>query len=141
MRQYLATVACGLLLSLWSGVASSEVVVAVAQDSPVEALSPADLRDVYLGRIHRLSNGTPVVPLDQSEGNPAYAAFYRKYLGRSTAEIKSHWSKRIFTGRGQPPRRVADDEAMARALADNPSAIGYLDRDSLDDRLRVVAIE
>ncbi len=141
MPRQLAAMACGLILSLAAGAAGAEVAVVVARESSIETLSRSDLRDIYLGRMDRLPDDGPVVPIDQTERAPSYAAFYRKYLGQSPAQIKAHWSKRIFTGRGQPPRSVEDGAAMARAVAGNPDAIGYLDTDLVDERLRVVRIE
>lgn len=136
----------GLLLSLMVGIASAEVVVVVSVQNPVEALSQAELRDIYLGRMNRLPNGSAVTPLDQREGSAAHRTFYREYMAQTPAQIKAHWSRLIFTGRGQPPRSVADDSAMADAVAASPVALGYLDSAYLDsaqvgDRLRVVAID
>ncbi len=135
------TAICGALFLTLSNVAASDVVVVVADDSPLESLSRARLADIYLGRVHRMPNGTPVVPLDQQEVSAAHAKFYEKYLGKTPAQVKGHWSKLIFTGRGQPPRAVPDAETMAAIVADNPNAIGYVDSASVDRGLRVLPIE
>lgn len=82
-----------------------------------------------------------MVPIDQRENSPAHKEFYSEYLNQSAAQIKAHWSKLIFTGRGQPPRTVAGDKAAADFVAGNPNAVGYVDADVVDDRLRVVAVE
>lgn len=123
------------------GTASAEVVVVVSAENPVESLSHAELADIYLGRMHNFPNGQSVMPVDQREKSPSHDAFYSRYLGRTPAQIKSHWSKLIFSGRGQPPRTVADDRAMAEFVAENPRAIGYLSPEQVDKRLRVVPIE
>lgn len=132
---------CGLLLSILATGAWAEVVVVVAVESPVERLSKGTLQDVYLGKRSRLANGEPIVPLDQREGTPAHGEFYQTYLGQSPAQIKAYWSKLIFTGRGQPPQSVANDQALAESISLNPDAIGYLDANMLDERLRMVVIE
>lgn len=130
----------GLLLG-FAAAAAAEVVVVVSSQNPVEALSRAQLADIYLGRLHRFPNGDPVIPIDQKERSPAHDEFYSEYLGQSPAQVKQHWSKLIFTGRGQPPRSVSDDLAAAETVAGNPNAIGYLDAGLVDDRLRIIAIE
>lgn len=107
----------------------------------MNALSRGELADIYLGRINRLPNGDPVVPIDQRESSSAYGAFYREYLGRSAAQIKAHWSKLIFTGRGHPPQTVRDGNAAADAVAEDPHAIGYVEPGLVNDHLRVVPIE
>jgi len=131
----------GLLFSLVVGTAWAEVVVVVSVQNPTETLSRAELSDIYLGRLNRFPNGTAVVPVDQRESSPAYTEFYRYYLEKTPTQIKAHWSKLIFTGRGQPPARVANESAMANAIAASSRAIGYLNSTIIDERLRVVVIE
>lgn len=121
--------------------AVADVVVVVSADSGVESLSRAQLTDIYLGRANRFPNGEPAEPIEQRENSPARQEFYGKYLNQSLAQIKAHWSRLIFTGRGQPPPTVADDSAVADLVAGNPNAIGYVDADFMDDRLRVVEVE
>lgn len=137
----LAMLACTVLLSLATGAAWADVVVVVSAENPVESLSRTQLTDIYLGRLNRFPNGDPVVPIDQRESSPTHDEFYSQYLGQSPAQIKAHWSKLIFTGRGQPPRTVPGDDAAADTVAENPNAIGYLDSSLVDDRLRIVSIE
>ncbi len=141
LTRKLTTFACGLLLSLAAGAATAEVVVVVSADNPVETLSRTQLTDIYLGRLNRFPNGDAVVPIDQRESSPAHDEFYNRYLGQSPAQIKAHWSKLIFTGRGQPPRAVPGGDAAAELVAENPNAIGYLDASLVDERLRMVTIE
>lgn len=130
------------LLSLMAGtVRAAEVVVVVSSQNPIETLSRAHIADIYLGRMNRFPNGDPVKPIDLSERSPTRGEFYSRYLGRSPSQIKAHWSRLIFTGRGQPPPTVASGAAMARSVAENPNAIGYLAPEFLDERLRVVSID
>lgn len=141
LRKRLTVAACGLVCSLVTGTVIAEVVVVVSAQSPVSALSRAELADIYLGRLNRLPSGGPVIPIDQAERSPAHDEFYRTYLGQSAAQVKAHWSRLIFTGRGQPPRSVRDSNTVAEIVAEDPKAIGYVDPDLVDERLRVVRIE
>ncbi len=137
------TVIAGIyLLSLMAGtVCAAEVVVVVSSQNPIETLSPGQIADIYLGRMNRFPNGNPVEPIDLSESSPTRSEFYSRYLGRSQSQIKAHWSKLIFTGRGQPPPTVSSGDAMAESVAKSPNAIGYLSPDFLNGRLRVVSID
>ncbi len=120
---------------------AAEVVVVVSSQNPTETLSRAQIADIYLGRMNRLPSGNPVQPIDLSGSSPVRSEFYSRYLGQSQSQIKAHWMKLIFTGRGQPPPTVSSQDAMAEAVAQNPDAIGYLSPDFLDERLRVVSID
>ncbi len=121
--------------------AHADVVVVVAPDSPLMSLTRSQLADIYLGRINRLPDGTSVVPIDQTDVSAAHTEFYEKYLGRTPAQIKAHWSKLIFTGRGQPPRTLADGDTLAAFIATNPHTIGYLDPAVVNRPLKVLPIE
>lgn len=117
------------------------VVVVVSADNPLTEISRLHLADLYLGRTSRFEDGRPAVPVDQEQGSAAREAFYESYLNRSPSEIKAHWSKIIFTGRGRPPRDVPGGEEMRELVAENPRAIGYLDRALVDGSVRVVEVK
>lgn len=137
----IAPLLCGLVMGLSSFAAHAELVVVVSAHNPIKSLSRAELSDIYLGRRQLLPNGERIVPIDQQDSAPAYEEFYGTYLGRSLAQVTAHWSRLIFTGRGQPPRAVPDGAAAADIVAHNPEAIAYVDRALVDERLRVVPIE
>lgn len=129
------------LLSLASCSAWAEVVVVVSIQNPIDSLTRSELSNLYLSNDRRFPNGQPATPVDQKESSPAYAAFYAEHLEQTPAQIKMHWSRLIFTGRGQPPRSLADNEAVADFVAENDTAIGYLEDTHIDENLRVVTID
>lgn len=141
MKRKLLAPGFGLILLLCALPTWAEIVVVVSEDNSIDTMSRVELADLYLGRRNQFPDGEPAVPLDQRESSQAYPEFYAAYVGQTPAQIRSHWSRLIFTGRGQPPRSVENGQAMADAVADNPLAIGYLDSELVDDRLRVVQIE
>ena len=116
----------------------ADVVAVVSSKSPVIALTKEQVADLFLGKMSRLPNGVLMVPVDQAEGSAAFDQFYEKIAGKSPAQIKAYWSKIIFTGRGQPPRALRNDEEVKKHLAQNPQAIGYIDEKMLDDSVRVL---
>jgi ABC-type phosphate transport system substrate-binding protein len=52
--------------------------------------------------------------------------------------MKAYWSQLTFTGKAQPPRQVSGDAAVKAAVADNPSAIGYISDGAVDGSVKVV---
>ena len=131
----------GAVLSLAYHPASAEVLVVVSAEAPVTRLTNSDLRDIYLGRRTLIVNGVQVVPLDLTEGTAARSEFYTHYTGQTPAQIKAHWARQIFTGRGQPPQALASSRAVVERLVSDVKALGYIDPSFLDERLRVVTIE
>jgi ABC-type phosphate transport system substrate-binding protein len=129
----------GLVLSLVLGrAAMADVVAVVSSKNPVTSLSKSQVADIFLGKTVRFPDGVPAVPIDQEEGSPARAEFYATFTGKSPAQIKSHWTKIIFTGRGQPPRAVSNSAEVRKLIAANPQAIGYIERSAVDDRVKVL---
>ena len=117
---------------------AQEVVPVVSAKSPVKDLSAAQVADIFLGKTSRFPDGSPATPIDLNEDSPARERFYAQYTGKSPAQVKAHWSKIIFTGRGQPPKQVTSAEAK-KLIADNPNAIGYIDQSQVDSSVRVLA--
>jgi ABC-type phosphate transport system substrate-binding protein len=131
----------GLALSLGAGVAAAEVVVVVSAESPLGALSRNQVVDIFLGRTSRFEDGRQAVPIDQAEGAAARDEFYLTFAGKSPAQIKAHWSKIIFTGRGQPPREAPGAVEVKRLVGANPNAIGYIERNLVDDKVKVLLVQ
>lgn len=130
-------------LSLAGGMSSAqaEVVVVVSAKSPLVFLTPNQLADIFLGKTDQLPNGAAVLPVDQSDNSKEREEFYRRYMNRSTSQIRAHWAKQIFTGKGEPPKEIGDLEQLKKYLAANPSSIGYLEREKVDGNLKIVIIE
>lgn len=120
--------------------ASAELVVIVSARNPLQALSPDQVSAIFLGQAGRFPGGLEVVALDLPLGSHEREQFYAQVTGKSPALLKAHWSKMVFTGRGQPPREAADSASVRRMVADNPSMIGYIDRSALDASVRAVLV-
>ena len=129
-----------LLASLPAAALAEEVVAVVSAKSAVTALSANQVADIFLGRSTRFPDGTHAVPIDQNEDSPVRDRFYAQFTGKSAAQVKAHWSKIIFTGRGQPPRQASSGAELKKMIADNPQAIGYIDPKLVDSSVRVLAL-
>lgn len=128
----------GLILCLSTAIAKAQVDVVVAARSPITQLSKDQVADIFLGRTSRFPDGSQAVPIDQIEGAAVRDEFYREFADKSPAQIKAHWSKIIFTGRGQPPREVSNSIELKKLIANNPHAIGYIEQSQVDDSVKVL---
>ncbi|OON63595.1 phosphate ABC transporter substrate-binding protein [Massilia sp. KIM] len=120
--------------------ASAQLVVIVSARNPAPVLNSEQIAAIFLGQSARFPDGLEAVALDQRLGSQERNQFYQQLAGKTPALLKAHWSKMVFTGRGQPPREAADSAAVRRMVADNPSMIGYIDRDALDASVRPVLV-
>jgi hypothetical protein len=89
--------------------------------------------DVYLGK------SQAATPLDLPESSPLRAEFYKKATGRDLAQIKSTWSRVVFTGKGQPPKELPDAAAVKKVVAADVKAIGYIEKSALDSSVKVLS--
>jgi ABC-type phosphate transport system substrate-binding protein len=129
------------LLCAWQGQAGArELVVIVSAKSPVMALQARQVADIFLAEAARYPAGGEAVALDQKLGSAARNEFYGKVAGRTPEQMKAHWTKMMFTGRGQPPREAAGSAAVRRMVAADPALIGYIDRAALNASVRVVLV-
>ena len=135
----------GLLLAAALGAPGAqaragELVVVVSAHNPVASLRAEQVADMFLGEATRFPDGAEVQALDQPLNTPLRNEFYQKVASRTPALMKAYWTKRIFTGRGQPPRELSGSVAVRKAVAENPGASGYLDRAAVDASVRVVLV-
>jgi ABC-type phosphate transport system substrate-binding protein len=137
----LGCVAIGLALSLDAGGTAADVVAVVSARNPVTTLSKSHVVDIFLGKASRFPDGSPAVPVDQAEGSAARDEFYAKFAGKSPAQLKAHWSKIIFTGRGQPPREVSNDAEVKKLIAERPNSIGYIEKNLVDGSVKVLSVQ
>jgi len=138
--RHLMAAATLMLAQAASGNASAELVVIVSARNPLPALSGDQVAAIFLGQAGRFPDGAEVVALDQRLGSQERNHFYSQVTGKTPALLKAHWSKMVFTGRGQPPRELADSTTVRRMVAENPSMIGYIDRSALDPSVRPVLV-
>ncbi|CAN7695942.1 phosphate ABC transporter substrate-binding protein [Pseudoduganella sp. LjRoot289] len=130
----------GLLLALTAGGASAEVVAIISAKNATAALSGEQVSDIFLGKTSTFPGGATAVPLDQAENSPQREEFYNKLVHKSATQMKSYWSRIIFSSKGEPPRNLPDSKEIRKAVANDPNAIGYIDKSSVDASVKVVFI-
>ncbi len=117
--------------------ANAGAVVVVGASSPIGAASKSDIVKVFLGKKKALP-GSAVIPIDQDSGNSAHTDFYKNTIKKTDAQLKSYWSRLIFTGKGQAPQVVGNDGDIKSMVATNPNFIGYIEESSVDGTVKVV---
>lgn len=138
MRRFLATAILACLLAARPAAGAGDLVVVVNPKSGIERLSREDVINIFLGRYRRLPTGIVAEPLDLPAGAADRALFYERLVGKDQAEINAYWAQLVFSGRTPPPRPTVGAEQVIELVSRRPGAIGYLERDAVDRRVRVV---
>lgn len=138
-RVLLKVSALGLLTaSLIAPLANAEVAVIVSASNGNSTMSDKDIAKLFLGKSKKFPDGSQAIPVDQNAGSAARTSFQDKVLGKSDSQLKSYWSRLIFTGKGTPPKESGDDAAIKSLVAGNPNTIGYIDASAVDDSVKVL---
>lgn len=112
--------------------ASAEIVVIVNKDNPASRMFSEQASQFFLGK------SAMFTPVDQAEGSKIRAEFYQKIADKDPAQVKAIWSKLVFTGKATPPKEFKSHAEVKKAVADDPKAIGYIDKSAVDDSVKVI---
>lgn len=127
-----------LLLSLIFTCARADVVVVVGATSSVNNLTKEQVSNIFLGKASSFPGGGKAIAIDRIDGSQERNIFYKKVGGMSGSQLKSYWAKRIFSGRGQPPKQLANDSEVKKSVSSNPSQISYIAEEAVDSSVKVV---
>jgi ABC-type phosphate transport system substrate-binding protein len=127
-----------VVVMLMTFTTEAQVVVVVSPQSPVDQLSQDQVTNIFLGKTTRMPDGELVVPVDQDEAAAIRNEFYIKLANKTPAQLKAYWSKLIFTGRGRPPKEMANSREVKHAIINRPETIGYIAAGEVDGTVKVI---
>lgn len=138
MKKTIIMLSTSAALLLGATMAQAGVAVIAHPSTKVNSLTADQVSQLFLGRINQLPDGTVVNPLDVGEGSPLRGEFIDKVLGKNEQQMRSYWSRMIFTGKAQPPRVMNSASDVLRAVASTPGYIGYVDSKDAGDKVKVL---
>lgn len=121
-----------------SVVSSAEIVVIVNADSSINELTHKQVVDLFMGRVTAFPNNKPAVTLDLEAGTSLRSHFYKALTGKSEAQVDAYWATLVFAGRMTQPKQYDSEKTLIRTVADNTSAIAYVDKQPLPANVKVV---
>jgi ABC-type phosphate transport system substrate-binding protein len=127
-----------LLITIASSMSFAETSVIVSASNPNSTMDQATVSKIFLGKAKSFPDGSQALPVDQDEGSKTREAFNSTVLGKSDSQLKSYWSRLIFTGKGTPPKQSGTDAEIKALVANNPNIIGYVDSAAVDGTVKVV---
>ena len=123
--------ALAVLLSLHAGLAVALDVYVVTSD---RMLSPADIREVYLGE-KEFSAGTRLAPVDNLALQETFLA---RVLSMNEQHYTTLWVRKSFRDGLVPPAVKANDAEVILFIRQTRGAIGYVSAPPRDKDIRVI---
>jgi len=123
-----------LIALLFSPLAYSEVSI-IVHPSNTNDMSKKEISRIFLGKSKSFPNGDSAVPIVLKDGTAN--EFNKQLLGKSASQLKSYWSKLVFTGKATPPKSVPAKE-MLELIKNNPNMIGYTDSSAVSADVKVI---
>lgn len=136
MKSSIKNIAMATLLTVSTGVlAEVSVIVHPSNGASIDTKMASKL---FLGKSKKFPGGEEAVPIEQADGSSARTEFHQNVTKKKSAQLKSYWSRIVFTGKGQPPKQVGSDAGMVSLISKNPNMIGYVDSSAVNDSVKVV---
>ena len=133
MRKYfrMTIVAAVLVGATALQAANADVVVIVSAKNTASTMTADQIAAIYLGKSNDMK------PVDSGDA-PVRSQFYSKVAGKDEAQVKAIWSKLVFTGKATPPQEMKTSADVVKAVAADPTSVGYVDRGAVDASVKVV---
>ncbi|MDO8702907.1 MAG: hypothetical protein Q7J77_10820 [Undibacterium sp.] len=116
----------------------AQVVVVAGAKSPASVLTRDQAAALFLGKSTQLPGAGIPVLIDQVESVDARQIFYTKVTEKTPAQVKAVWSRLVFSGKGAPPKEVANSAEVKKLVNANPDAIGYIEKNAVDSTVKVL---
>jgi hypothetical protein len=136
---FVRKVLASLVLGLWPVVAQVQELI-INQDLAPHALSQNEARLYFSMRLQRWFDDHPVKVFVLPDDDPLHSAFAKNVLGLFPYQLRGAWDRQLFSGTGQAPTQVADENEMIRRVAATPGAIGYARAAPQDARVHVLEV-
>ncbi|WP_204758334.1 hypothetical protein [Halomonas urmiana] len=98
-------------------------------------------RAIFAMRQRTWPDGQAVRVFVLDNNHPVHARFAKEQLAVYPHQLQLAWDRMVFSGTGQAPNRVRNQQEMLERIATTPGALGYLEREYLDDRVQVISME
>lgn len=133
-------IACMLFASGSIAAGGTELVVIVNAKNATTKLSKSDLRRIFQTNKSTWDDGTAITALNLPEGNELRQDFDKAVLGMDKDEVAKYWTDRKIRGGARPPRKASSTSAVAKVVADDAGAIGYVKSTEVNGAVRKVAM-
>src|SRR5579863_7090324 len=124
-----------------AGAATEPLAIVVNRSNPIDELSSAELRKIFLGNRSHWANGRRITLVMREPGESERNAILRDVCGMSEDQLKNHFLHGLYTGEILvSPKTLASPVGVRKFIFNVPGAIGYLRIGDVDPTVKVLRI-
>jgi hypothetical protein len=142
-RGWIAVFLLGIVVPAEPATAKVPIAVIVHQQVPVDDLSLAELRRIFLGERRSWSRDVPITLLMPPEGSPERRVLLKWIYGeRSEVQVQHYWINKLFGDEAPIAPKITGSDAMSASLARVlPGAIALVPADKVPREVKVLRID
>ena len=125
---------------LWQAAALADVAVITHPSTKIGSIDKGTLKSIYLGKLKFWPDGSSLKIADQEAGSATRNTFLKKVVGKNERKFDAYWSKRTFSGKASPLKKLSDDDDVKTWISQNKGSIGYIDADNVDKTVKTLMI-
>lgn len=133
-----------LSLLLYSTLGWSEntntVKVLVNRSVPEQTLSINNLRSIFSMRTRSWSDGSAIAVFILKDKQGTHNQFVRQSLRMAPHQLQRSWDRYRYTGTGQTPLELDNEQQMIQRISSTPGAIGYTSQEFQDAQVQPIHI-
>ena len=116
--------------------------IIVNRENPIENLSMAELRTVFLGERSHWPNGRRITLVMMEPGQPERDTLVRDVCHMSESDLRRRFLQGLLTGEVLvSPKTLATPVGVRKFVFNVPGAVGYLRPGDVDDSVKVIRVD
>jgi phosphate transport system substrate-binding protein len=116
--------------------------IVVNTANPVDNLSMAELRKVFLGERSHWPNGRRITLVMMDQGQPERTTLIREVCQMSESDFNKHFLHGLFTGEVfVSPKTLSSPVGVRKFIFNVPGAIGYVRLSDVDSTVKVLRVD
>ena len=116
---------------------ANNLVVIVSKDSKINSITKKELSKIFLAKTRTFFNEEMAIRVENT--NRSYQSeFYKSVCNKNDKQLKKYWAKMIFTGRGQPPKKIESINELLLFIKNNKNAISYIPIEYINNDVKII---
>lgn len=119
---------------------SEEVYIVANKDLNVSSIDKKELTKIYLGKSSMLES-SKIEPLALPSDSKDHIYFTENILNKDPQKYERYWARLVFTGKGNPPKVISQENERLSYVKNNREAIFYTMTPPKDTGIKVISIK